>query len=84
MAHDFHEISFKLGEITGQLQEINKNTAEIRVGFNDLSDRVSVIENEETFRAGVASQNKKIASVCGSAFGLVSGALMAWIGKVLS
>lgn len=84
MSHDLHEISFKLGEINGQLQAINKNTSEIREEVQNLNGRVSIIENEETFRAGVASQNKKIASVCGSVFGLFSGALMAWIGKVIN
>lgn len=76
--NDLHNISYQLGEIKGQLEAINRNTADIKKEVKGIDDRVAAMESERTFERGAQSQNRKIAGVLGSISGMAGGALVSW------
>lgn len=75
MSNDLHDISFKLGEISGSLESINGILREMKEEAGGLVSRVGRIEEARSFESGAHAQNKKIAAIMGGVAGIVASNL---------
>ncbi len=75
------EISFKIGQMQGTLESINRDTSSIKKDLKDINGRVMTIETKSAEEKGAQAQNKKIAGIVGSIFGFISGSAASYFFK---